>query len=134
MGNPCLKWSNSRLLNKCKMQTIYHMITEQAINYIHKLQTTQTPQALYNMYNIPKRPQRNNPQLHPKYNPRTKHLKSSIFFKFSKIYANLPNTLKILPIIKFKKQIKTYIQSNFNSQALPQTKSDSELDSELDKD
>ena len=84
MSNQCLKWSNSRLLYKCKKQNIYNMITEQAINYIHKLQTTQKPQALYNMYNIPKRPQHTNPQLHPKYTPRTKHLKSSIFFKFSK--------------------------------------------------
>lgn len=66
MGNPCLKWSNSRLLNKCKMHTIYHMITEQALNYVHKIQTTQTPQALYNMYKVPTRPQRTNPQLHPK--------------------------------------------------------------------
>ena len=93
MGSPCLKWSSSRLLNKCKMHTIYHMITEQAINYIHKIQTTQTPQALYNMYNIPTHPQRTNPHLYPKYTPKTKHLKSSIFFKFSKIYKNLPDQL-----------------------------------------
>ena len=27
MGNSCLKWSSSRLLKKCKMQSIYYMIT-----------------------------------------------------------------------------------------------------------
>ena len=112
------------------MQTIYHMITEQAINYIHKLQTTQTPQALYNMYNIPNRPQRTNVHLHPKYTPRTKHLKSSIFFKFSTIYTNLLDSIKALPINKFKKQIKTHIQTNFSPHSLPQTHTESETDSD----
>ena len=27
MGSPCLKWTSSRLLNKCKLKTIWHMIT-----------------------------------------------------------------------------------------------------------
>ena len=106
------------------------MITEQALNYIHKLQTTQTPQALYNMYNIPTRPQCTNPHLQPKYTPRTKHLKSSLFFKFSIIYSNLPDQLKILQVSKFKKQIKAYIESNFNPHTLPQTQPESETDSD----
>ena len=65
MGDPCLKWSNRRLLNRCQMQTIYQMINDQALNYIHKIQSTKTQQSLYTMYNIPQRPQRNNPQLTP---------------------------------------------------------------------
>ena len=73
------------------------MINDQALNYIHKIQSTKTPQSLYTMYNIPHRPQRNNPQLKPSYNPKTKQLKSSIFFKYSTIYNNLPQSLKILP-------------------------------------
>ena len=52
MGSPCLRWTNSRLLNKFKMKTIYHMITEQAINYIHNIQQTKIPTALYAMYKI----------------------------------------------------------------------------------
>ena len=103
MGSPCLKWSSGRLINKCKMHTIYNMITEQAMNYIHKIQTTQIPQALYNMYNIPTCPQHTNPHLYPLYTPKTKHLKSSIFFKFSEIYRNLPDQLKTLQYSKFKK-------------------------------
>ena len=86
------------------------------------------------MYNIPKRPQHNNPQLKPIYNPRTKHLKSSIFYKISKVYANLLDTLKSLPTMKFKKQIKAHIQSNFNPYEFLQTKSDSESDTESDTD
>ena len=130
MGNLCLKWSSSRLLNKCKMQSIYHMITEQGINYIHKIQVTQTPQAIYNIYNIPNRPQRTNVHLHPKYTPKTKLLKSSIFFKFSKVYSNLPDTIKTLPVNKFKKQIKIHIQTNFSPYSLPQTHNESESDSD----
>ena len=43
MGNPCLKWTSSRLLNKFQLQTIWLMITEQGLTYIHKIQLTQTP-------------------------------------------------------------------------------------------
>ena len=108
------------------------MITEQALNYIHKIQTTQTPQALYNMYKVPIRPQRYNPQLHPMYTPRTKHLKSSIFFKYSIIYANQPDQLRLPHITKFKNQIKKYIDLNFNPHTLPQSQHESETDSESD--
>ena len=110
------------------------MINDQALNYIHKIQSTKTPQSLYTMYNIPQRPQRNNPQLKPSYNPKTKQLKSSIFFKYSTIYTNLPQPLKILPKKSFKKQIKTYIQLNFDPHRIPRTESQSESLSELDTD
>merc|ERR1712115_281012 len=82
MGSPCLKWTSNRLLNKCKLQTIWHMITEQGLTYIHKIQTTQTPLAIYEMYNIPNRPKRINVHLYPKYTPKTKLLGYSIFYKF----------------------------------------------------
>ena len=129
MGNPCMRWTNTRLLNKCKMNTIYQMITEQAINFIHKIQTTTIPQALYTMYNIPTRPQRTIPQLFPIYTPRTKHLKNSIFFKFSSIYSNLPDQLKANNITKFKKLLKIHIQENFHPHTLPQTQHESDTDS-----
>ena len=102
MGSPCLKWTSSRLLNKCKLQTIWHMITEQGLTYIHKIQTTQTPLAIYEIYDIPTRPKRTNVHIYPKYTPKTNLLKNSFFYKFSKIYANLPDTLKISSIKKFK--------------------------------
>ena len=40
MGNPCLKWTSSRLLNKCQLKTIWHMISEQGLTYIDKIQLT----------------------------------------------------------------------------------------------
>ena len=123
MGSPYLKWASSRLLNKCKLQTIWHMITEQGLTYIHKIQTTQTPLAIYNMYNIPNRPKCINVHLYPKYTPKTKLLKNSIFYKFSEVYTNLPYTIKILSIKKFKSHIKTYIKNNFNPYSLPNTTS-----------
>ena len=132
MGSPCLKWTNTRLLNKCKMSTIYQMISEQAINYIHKIQTTTIPQSLYTMYNIPTRPQRTIPQLTPTYSPKTKHLKNSIFFKFSHIYANLPDSLKANDITKFKKLIKIHINENFSPHNIPQTQDGSDYESDTE--
>ena len=31
IGNPCLRWTSNRLLNKCNLRTIWHMITEQGL-------------------------------------------------------------------------------------------------------
>ena len=78
------------------------MMTEQGLVYIHKIQTTKTPLAIYEMYKIPNRPKRTNIHLYPNYTPKTKILKNSIFYKFSEIYANLPDTLKISLIKNLK--------------------------------
>ena len=43
IGNPCLRWTSNRLLNKCKLKTIWHMISEQDLTYRHKIQQTKTP-------------------------------------------------------------------------------------------
>ena len=82
------------------------------------------------MYDIPNRPKRTNVQLYPKYMPKTKILKNSIFYKFSEIYANLPYTLKISKIIKYKSDIKTYIKLNFNPYSFPNTDNESDSDSQ----
>ena len=86
------------------------------------------------MYNIPHRPQRNTPPLKPIYNPKTKQLKASLFFKYSTVYNNLPQSLKSLPKIKFKKQIKTHIQTNIHLHTIPRDTSESEPESDTDTD
>ena len=85
---------NEKLLDKFNMPSIYQSINNQALNYIHRLQSTKTPTALYNMYKIPNRPQRTNQLFKPIYEPKTKQLKASIFFKYTQIYNQLPLTLK----------------------------------------
>ena len=66
------------------------MITEQGLIYIHKVQQTKTPITIYEMYTLPNRPQRTTIDLHPKYTPKTKILKNSLFYKFSDIYNQIP--------------------------------------------
>ena len=119
MGSRCPRWTNQKLLNRCNMPTIYQSINNQALNYIHRLQSTKTPTALYNMYKIPDRPQRTNQLLYPIYEPKTKRLKASIFFKYSQIYNQLPFTLKALPRLKLKKAIKIYIKNNNEYHTIP---------------
>merc|ERR1712208_278044 len=63
IGSRCPRWTNEKLLNKCQMPTVYQSINNQALNYIHKIQSTKTPLSLYLMYNISQRPQRNTPPL-----------------------------------------------------------------------
>merc|ERR1712240_399838 len=42
MGSRCPRWTNQKLLNRCNMPTIYQSINNQALNYIHRLQSTKT--------------------------------------------------------------------------------------------
>ena len=119
MGSRYPRWTNEKLFNKCQMPTIYQSINNQALNYIHKLQSTKTPPSLYTMYKIPQRPQRSIQPLTPIYKPKTKQLKGSLFFKYTEVYNQLPQTLKILPKTKFKTQIKSHIQINTQFHTIP---------------
>ena len=105
-------------------------INNQALNYIHRLQSTKTPAALYNMYRIPARAQRTNQTLRPIYEPTSKKLKASIFFKYTIIYNQLPQTLKDLPKVKFKRHIKIYIRDNNEYHRIPDTDPNESDDSE----
>ena len=95
------------------------MISEQGLTYIHKIQTTQTPTVIYEMYNIQTKPKRPNTTLHPKYTPKSNLLKNSIFYKFTEIYTKLPDHLKIKEIKHFKTQIKTHISNTFHPYSFP---------------
>ena len=106
------------------------MMTEQGLVYIYKIQTSQTLLATYELYNIPTRPKHTDVHIYPKYAPKTKLLKNSLFYKFLDIYTNLPDHLKISIIGKFKNQIKTYIKLNFHPYSFPNNLNESDSDSQ----
>ena len=60
IGKPCLRWTSNILLNKCKLKTIWHMITEQGLIYIHKVQQTKISTTIYEIYTLPKSPPTHN--------------------------------------------------------------------------
>ena len=130
MGSQCPGWRNERLLDKCNMPSIYQSINNQALNYIHRIQSTKQPAALFKMYRIPPRAQCTNQILRPIYEPTSKKLKASIFFKYTTIYNQLPQTLKGLPKIKFKKQIKIHIRDNIEFHRIPDMDPNESEDSE----
>ena len=72
MGNPCLRWTRGRLMNKCGLTTIWHAITNQGLTYIHKIQKTKTPTLIYENYVITQRPKRTNTNLRTIYTPKSK--------------------------------------------------------------
>ena len=80
------------------------------------------------MYKISQRPQRNNQQLTPIYIPKTKMLKESLFFNYTRIYNQLPSTLKILSKHKFNTQIKAHIRQNLDFHKIPKDKNDNDND------
>ena len=130
MGSRCPRWTNKRLLNRCNISNIQQSINGQALNYMHRLHSTKIPTALYKMYKLSDRPQRANQPLYPIYEPKTKPLKASLFFNYTQIYNPLPLELRVLPKLKFNKQIKTYIKNNQEFHSIPNT--DNKEDEESD--
>ena len=78
------------------------------------------------MYKTSQRPQRNNQQLIPIYTPKTKQLKESLFFNYTRIYNQLPPTLKTLLKHKFNTQIKVHIRLNQEFHRIPKDKTDND--------
>ena len=128
MGSRCPRWNNDKLLNRCETQTIYQSINQQALNYIHSIQQNKLPGAIYAMYKTTDRPQRTNHKLTPNYAPKTKMLKESLFFNYSRIYNQLPATLKTLPKHRFNNQIKTHIRTNTEFHRIPKDKNNEDND------
>ena len=116
---PCLKWNSERLLNKAKLSTIWHMISAQGLIYIHNLKINKLPQAIYELYHIPKRPARKKAKITPEYIPRTKILKNSLFYRFSEYYSGVPEYFKEQKPKKFKKEIKIYVKYNYPPYSFP---------------
>ena len=78
------------------------------------------------MYKTTQRPQRNNQPLIPSYSPKTKQLKESLFFNYTRIYNQLPLSFKILSKNKFKTQIKTHIRLNQPFHKIPKDMTDND--------
>ena len=108
------------------------MITEQGLIYIHKVQQTKTPTTIYEMYTLSNCPKCTTIDLRPKYTPKTKILKNSLFYKFSDIYSQIPENIKSLEIKKYRSQIKTDISTSFDPYSLPQTINASDTETDTD--
>ena len=108
------------------------MISEQGLTYTNKIQQIKTPTTIYEMYTISNRPKRTNTYLRPKYTPKTKILKNSIFYKFLEIYSNISDHIKSLDIKKFKSQIKIHISTSFDPYFLPSSPDDTDTETDTE--
>ena len=98
------------------------MISELGLVYIHKIKLNQIPTSIYEKYNTNNKPKRSKTSLIPKYTPKTKKLNNFIFYKF----LDLVN----LDLKKFRKQIKQYIDQNFDPYSFPYTETTNNSDSD----
>ena len=120
MGNPCFRWSTRKMLNKCNLCTIYQLIVEQGLIFIHKIQTTKIPIYLYEMYNTNDKNTRPKNSLRPKYKPKTSLLKNSLFLKFSELYTTIPEDIKNISELKFVKYpIRDHITEQYDPYSIP---------------
>ena len=110
MGNPCLRWNTTKMITKCNLRTIYQLINEQGLLYIHKIQATKKPLSIYELYNTNNKNTRPKLNLRPKYNPKTTLLKNSLFFKYTELYIEVPENIKNIPLLNFVKySIRDYV-------------------------
>merc|ERR1712240_719215 len=120
MGNPCLRWNTMKMITKCNLRSIYQLINEQGLLYIHKIQATKTPTSLYEFYNTNNKNTRPKQNLHPTYKPKTILLRNSLFLKFSELYIAVPEDIKNIPELKFVKySIRDYVNENCDPFTIP---------------
>ena len=120
MGNPCLRWNTTKMITKSNLRTIYQLINEQGLLFIHKIQVTKTPISLYEFYNTNNKNTRPKHNLRPKYKPKTILLKNSLFFKFSELYIEVPGDIKNIPEIKFiKYSMRDHVNEHYDPFSIP---------------
>ena len=107
------------MITKCKLRTIYQLINKQGLFYIHKIQATRKPTSIYNLYKVNNntRPKLN---LRPIYNPKSKRLQNSLFYKYTELYIEVPEQTKNIPLIKYVKySIREYVDETYNPFEIP---------------
>ena len=107
------------MITKCKLRTIYQLIKEQGLYYIHKIQATRTPTSIYNLYKVNNntRPKLN---LRPIYNPKSIRLHNSLFYKYTELYIEVPEQTKNIQLIKFVKySIRDYVDEAYDPFEIP---------------
>merc|ERR1712080_94001 len=89
IGSPCLKWSASRLQNKCKINNILQLIIEQSLNFIHKIRTNNEPETITELYKQSRNHRRVDHKLYTAYTPKTNLIKRFLINKVTEIYNNI---------------------------------------------
>merc|ERR1712240_523038 len=131
IGSPCIRWNTIKMVTKCKLRTVYQLINEQGLYYIHKIQATKTPASIHKLYNINDntRPKLN---LRPIYNHKSIRLQNSLFYKYTELYIDVPEQTKNIQHIKYVRySIRDYVDETYDPFEIPninnnETSTDSE--------
>ena len=120
------------MITKCNLRSIYQLINEQGLIYIHKIQVTRTPLSIYGLYNANNKNTRLKLNLRPKYNPKTKRLKNSLFYKYTELYIGVPEKIKNIPLLNYVKySIRDLVNENYDPYTIRDTdNNDNTSDSE----
>ena len=88
--------------------------------------------SIYRLYKGNNKNTRLKLNLRPKYNPKTKRLKNSLFYKYIELYTEVPEKIKNIPLIKYVKySIRDYVNEKYDPYTIPDTNdNDSTTDSE----
>ena len=110
IGSYCYKKSVSYMLTKCHWLDINAMMQNASLNFLHKVLKFKEPKAIYTLFkNVENR--RSVVAITLNYRPKKHILKIFFLYKGLNLYNEMPQGIKNLDQIKFKKQTKIYIKN-----------------------
>ena len=78
--------------------------------------------SIYKLYKVNNKNTRPKLNLRPKYNPKTKRLKNSLFYKYTELYAEVPEQIKNIPLINYVKySVRDYVNEKYDPFTIPDT-------------
>ena len=99
------------MLSKCEWLDINAMMKNASLNFLHKVLKFKEPKAIYTLFkNVENR--RSVVAITLTYRPKKQILKKIFLYKGLNLYNQMPQGIKNLDKIKFKKQTKTYIKNS----------------------
>ena len=111
IGSYCFKQTTNYILTKCNMLTAKQLITYSAILFTHKITTNKLPTSNYSKYLPPNR-RTTNMTIRTRIRPKSKKSKNHIVHKGAELLNLIDNNIRILPLNKFKKRLRSHVKEN----------------------
>ena len=103
-GNYCFKISVKKICKSIGMDTPSQLIIKSTVRFIHNIIINEKPSQLSKLLRKPRT--RRNAKISNTYAPKTEKCRRNLLYEGLKIYNKLPDSLKQLDTIGFRRKIK----------------------------
>ena len=111
LGFESYRWSNEKILSKCKWLNGIHTIVYSILLMIHKVNIYSEPKSIRNIIKYSESKRVNYLPILTEHKPKYSAMRNSPLQKGILLYNKLPLSLTILLVKDFKNEIKSYIKS-----------------------